>query len=611
MKLAVKLKSFIGVGVFAMSLLAANANANTFDSAIRNLTGSSFSSSTSSGAYASRTRSGYGFGSHRARVGHKTYSLVSIDPPNISAGCSGIDFHMGGISWLNKGQIEQMLKTIAEGAGYVVFNLVLSSLFPDLQKNLAKAVEFAQRMNNLSIDSCAASTALASSAVYAAGSAWKGAAGDNKWLGSGAAGRMTSEAGEALSDSCNSLASGLLGPSSRSDHWLSAAMDVCDSPSKAVKEVESQIANSDIPQKFFDMSGNAAWNALTSLGYGARQGDFPTGRAPAGSLMEKYFSSSHYRELRQGFNNDTKYLKAQIGMIIHSMYGTSHAPYNEDEEGAEGREGGTKAKDEEDVYGPLTARDAMSVMLCGHPSNITDNTAGGEGIKEQLSNEVNAVCMGLYGMSEPGDIPKISFLECETEDCSYAGKNNRNLTECTYGGGANACVSTAFSQDNYLGSDFQGMFRIVAKELEEAVKIIAKNEEKLNEFQKHLIVAAPFPLYQAINLAAIQPELSTNILVGNSNILAVMIVGSLLEHAASEMMSQLSDSRIPKRLAGQMIQIASELNSLGESHYDDLLKLYTTQNEIMERVNTANRAIMMSSYASGITGVDFAQAIAN
>src|SRR5699024_10624365 len=231
MKLAVKLKNFVGVGVFAATLLAANAQASTFDKALRGLTGSSFSSSTSSGAYASRTRSGYGLGSHRARVGHQTYSLVSVDPPSIASGCSGIDLHMGGLSWLNKGQIEQMLKAVAEGAGYVVFNLVLSSLFPDLQKNLAYAVGLAQRMNNAGIDSCAASSALAGAAVAGVGAAWKGVAAGNEALGGGPKGpaaRLSEGGGEALKESCNALAGGLLGSGGggKAENWLDASMGV-------------------------------------------------------------------------------------------------------------------------------------------------------------------------------------------------------------------------------------------------------------------------------------------------------------------------------------------------------------------------------------------------
>lgn len=607
--------------VLSMSLLSASVNASLFDDALTKLTGSSYASHTGAGGFATKTLDGYSFGSHRVRMRHQTYSLVSIDSPRISAGCSGIDMHLGGIAWLNAGQIQQMLETVTQGAGYVIFQLVLSALFPDLEAKIAKAVEFIQNAANFSIDSCAASTALASGAMFAAGKGLSALGEEGDGAASKAASlvgnKMVSTSGDELSDSCKNLASGLLDGvstiSTRADHYLDAALDVCDSPRKAKAGLDAAAKGSDFPQAFFNARENVVWNALTALGFGVNTNKSSM-YSPAfkGSIMEEYLDSKHYKALKNtlslsGDSARANQLNAVIGTIVHSMVDTPvRGGYDDKNQLIEG----------EPVPATLTSRQALAVLLCGHPGQVkkAGDLPKDATIKDRLFAEAANRCFAEYNQKKDDKVTDIVFKVCASQDCSNRGvegtsPDSRNLTTCTWGGGANPCSTEMFTDGDYLGPGFRGLFYTVAEELADAVVRVQGNQDKLTELQRNLIVAAPFPLWQAINLAAISPDIATNILEGNANMLAVMLAGSLLNDAANQMMARVSGTQMSPELGIAMTDIASQLRNMGDSNFRDLLRLYNTQNEIMTRVNTVNRAITMSSFASGITGADFAQAI--
>ena len=606
--------------VLSVSLLSASANASLFDDALTKLTGSSYASHTGSGGFATRTLDGYSFGSHRVRMRHQTYSLVSVDSPSISAGCSGIDMHLGGIAWLNAGQIQQMLETVAQGAGYVIFQLVMSALFSDLEAKIAKAVEFIQNAANFSIDSCAASTALASGAMFAAGKGLSAAGGEGDNAASKAASfignKMVSTSGDELSDSCKNLSSGLLGGvssvSTKADSFLGAALDLCDSPRKAKAELDAAAKGSDFPQAFFNARENVVWNALTALGFGVNTNKSSMySSAFKGSIMEEYLESKHYKALKDtlslsGDSARANQLNAVIGTIVHSMVDTPvRGGYDDKNQLIEG----------ETIPATLTSRQALAVLLCGHPGQVMQagDLPEDATTRDRLFAEAANRCFAEYNQEKDDKATDITFKVCVSQDCSNRGvegtsPDSRNLTTCTWGGGANPCSTEMFTDGDYLGPGFMGLFFTVAEELADAIENVQENEP-LTELQKNLIIAAPFPLWQAINLAAVSPDIATNIVEGNSNMLAVMLAGSLLNDAANQMMARVSGTQMSPELGVAMTDIASQLRNMGDSNYRDLLRLYNTQNEIMTRVNTVNRAITMSSFASGITGADFAQAI--
>lgn len=602
-------KWIAGAAIAASLTVGTGAQAALFDSALSSLTGSA-SHSTVYGEkrYKTRTLDGIAFGGASARVAQKTYSLVRYDPFHISAGCAGIDFHLGGLAWINGDQIKAMLSTISQGAGYVLFQIAMNALMPELAQNLSKAAELLQKATQFNIDSCEASTALASGIASGAAGLMQSASPDDGMV-SGFASRLGDASGTMFRDSCSTLANGLLGgPSNinsggflggigtRAQGWQDAMQGACAKPEDWAKTMKDAVAGAqgDEILTLLESTGNPVWSALTLAGFGANQSFSPAPKSGSTMVdfMSKLYSTNEYQTNR--VSDEALYKqRAVLGQLVYSWVGGLEV-MNETDAGVV--QGAPKSV--------LNTEEMMSFMLCGNPANIkgTSELPEGATLKQQLDNAAGDICRGLYTMGqEAGTAPQIPIIECHSADCSEAGHDNNNDV-CLYASGECSGYITEYMDEH------EGLMFTVANELSEAVSLIAGNYE-ISELQKDLIIAAPFPLWQAVNIAALNPELASDLLVGNAHMLAVMIAGSYINQASTEIRTRFSSSKIPTNLARVMNEAANKMSRLGERKYQDLMRLYATQSEIMETVKTANKAITQEAFSSGITGADFARAI--
>jgi len=101
-------------------------------------------------------------GSIYYRTPHSTLNLITFQPPRIRAGCSGIDFTFGSLSYLNLDQIVQWLKQILQAAPGVSFEIALKKFLPGVANVLNELSTTAQLVNQMGVDSCQASKALVS-----------------------------------------------------------------------------------------------------------------------------------------------------------------------------------------------------------------------------------------------------------------------------------------------------------------------------------------------------------------------------------------------------------------------------------------------------------------
>jgi len=99
-------------------------------------------------------------GSIYYRVPHSTLNLITFQPPRIRAGCSGIDFTFGSLSYLNLDQIVQWLKQILQAAPGVAFEIALKKFLSGVANVLNELSTLAQLVNQMGVDSCQASKAL-------------------------------------------------------------------------------------------------------------------------------------------------------------------------------------------------------------------------------------------------------------------------------------------------------------------------------------------------------------------------------------------------------------------------------------------------------------------
>lgn len=99
------------------------------------------------------------------RVPIKTYSLAHIDPPRISAGCSGIDMHLGSFSFISIDAFKDMLRKIAQAAPGYFLHLAIKTMCNQCSDLLTWLQDLMAKLNAGQMNSCAVAKQL-STAVF-------------------------------------------------------------------------------------------------------------------------------------------------------------------------------------------------------------------------------------------------------------------------------------------------------------------------------------------------------------------------------------------------------------------------------------------------------------
>ncbi|WP_187627737.1 conjugal transfer protein TraH [Paraburkholderia sp. UCT31] len=126
------------------------------DSAFGSLGGNMVTSS-GPAAYSSQSRNIYMAGGIDVRVPRSSgVTLFSVTPPTLDIGCNGISAHFGGFSFITGAQIEQLIKNISQNSTGLVMQLVIKTLCPQCEAVLQVMQSLSQKAAALAIDSCQA-----------------------------------------------------------------------------------------------------------------------------------------------------------------------------------------------------------------------------------------------------------------------------------------------------------------------------------------------------------------------------------------------------------------------------------------------------------------------
>ena len=93
-------------------------------------------------------------GSLTTRNGVFNRKPLTITPPSYSAGCAGIDAHMGSFSHISKEEMVEAMKDIASNAAAYAFLLTMKSVSPQAEDCIRWLQEQANQINALNINSC-------------------------------------------------------------------------------------------------------------------------------------------------------------------------------------------------------------------------------------------------------------------------------------------------------------------------------------------------------------------------------------------------------------------------------------------------------------------------
>lgn len=82
--------------------------------------------------------------------------LLSVAPPKLSAGCGGIDFFGGSLSFLKTDMLVQKLQNVMSNAAGVAFQMALDTLSPKIAAIVTNMEDLSNKLNSMSMDDCAA-----------------------------------------------------------------------------------------------------------------------------------------------------------------------------------------------------------------------------------------------------------------------------------------------------------------------------------------------------------------------------------------------------------------------------------------------------------------------
>lgn len=94
-------------------------------------------------------------GGVRVRWGNLgTINPIHIEPPRFAVGCSGMDFSLGSISFLNFDELVEKLKMVAAAAPAFAFKMAIDTVCSQCATIMQDLEEIVNMINNMSLDAC-------------------------------------------------------------------------------------------------------------------------------------------------------------------------------------------------------------------------------------------------------------------------------------------------------------------------------------------------------------------------------------------------------------------------------------------------------------------------
>ena len=122
---------------------------------------------TSPGSYHDAMAGYYSGGGFSMRMQHNSVcSPLSLTPPELKMGCSGIDMYMGSFSMISGKQLVQIAKNIGTQAASYGFQLSLKTFAPQIENLLSKLRDMAMDLNQFSVEDCHAVQSVFASVLH-------------------------------------------------------------------------------------------------------------------------------------------------------------------------------------------------------------------------------------------------------------------------------------------------------------------------------------------------------------------------------------------------------------------------------------------------------------
>lgn len=110
-------------------------------------------------AYQGQSGGYYTGGSIFVKTPPRNLRPATLQLPQYSAGCGGIDLFTGGFSYINSEQLVKMMRNIGNNAQSLAFAIGMKTVMPMVANQIERFNEYAQNINQFNINSCETATA--------------------------------------------------------------------------------------------------------------------------------------------------------------------------------------------------------------------------------------------------------------------------------------------------------------------------------------------------------------------------------------------------------------------------------------------------------------------
>ena len=119
--------------------------------------------------YSSQRRLGMDAGYLRLRAPVSTFQVFSFAPPQLDAGCGGIDLYGGSFSFINADEFRQMLRQIGANALGYAFKIAIATMCPICDSIMTGLQDTMNKLTALQVDTCKWGSGLAINTIEALG----------------------------------------------------------------------------------------------------------------------------------------------------------------------------------------------------------------------------------------------------------------------------------------------------------------------------------------------------------------------------------------------------------------------------------------------------------
>lgn len=549
-----------------MMAASVQVSAGRLDDAFDSLTGSG--SFQDNGVFKSqiRTTAQLGSFSYRFPVNTTKIDFFNVQAPSLDVGCDGISGVLGGVSFISGDEIVQLIENIAQASKMYILQLALNLICEDCVAELRSVIDKVNKFSAMAKDACA----MAEWAVTSAGEMFGADLSlDKNPTKKGCQQRLVNSGEEEQADRgflCSTW--------DKLEEWEEKfRTENEDGSPKSATDQERAMAIS---------TGNTTWAALRELNIIPDMGDI---------------SGDSYGHLDP--SNEQK-SRLVMGEFLQSIFGTSSNSVQPDSQnpstGDPERTGGATRAGTPD----MTV--ALDVFLCG--TNFLGDIDNSVASSAPLAQEY---CKNSFKDGSGDGVENMNILSCPER-----APDKKDWRDCEKP--ETISFKVWANQDIVTKGFGEGFLFLIERNLRGAIEGAVTGTYP-SGFDEKLFIGlaeiAPWPLYKAVNLAAVFPEVSDQLLAQQSNLLGLAMVSNFMGKIMREAGGGSSSNVDPKTIEKIQEKVVKLIAAIDQRAV--LTNTLSQQAELITAsINVLNNVMLEQLYSQSLLGnASFTRDVAN